>query len=401
MKILYHHRTLSKDGQDVHIQEMIAALTRRGHEVILVAPPASRSRATGSNDSSSRLRRLLPRAVAELLELGYSIPAYLRLLRAWRKHRPDILYERYNLHLLSGIWLKAHTGIPMLLEVNAPLRQERDGHGGLTWLALARWTERRIWRGSDALLPVTSVLAGHLKAADVPAERIHVIANGVDSRRFSAAPESDAMRRELGLEGRLILGFTGFVRPWHGLTRVVEAMAALRDRSDLHLLVVGDGPGRKELEDRAQVLGLTDRLTILGIVDRDKVGAYVATFDIALQPHVVAYASPLKLFEYMAMGRAIIAPDQANIREVLRHERDALLFDPNQPLSFQAAITRLCADPDLRKRLGEGAARRIGQGRFTWNDNAARVEEIAETLLDSARRGVAGPAQATLSTNDR
>jgi glycosyltransferase involved in cell wall biosynthesis len=380
---------------------MIAALSRRGHEVILVSPPAPRPQANESNQSSSRLRRLLPRAVAELLELGYSVPAYLRLLRAWRKHRPDILYERYNLHLLSGIWLRAHTGIPMILEVNAPLLHERDGYGGLSWLALARWTERRVWRHCDVLLPVTAVLAGHLRAAAVADERIHVIANGVDSRRFSAISGSQSMRGELGLDGKLVLGFTGFIRPWHGLTRVLEAMAALPDRPELHLLVVGDGPGRAELEERARVLGMTDRLTILGAVDREVVGSYVGIFDIALQPRVVAYASPLKLFEYMAMGRAIIAPNQPNIREVLRHERDALLFDPGDPLGIQAAIMRLCADPDLRVRLGKEAARRIGHGRFTWNENAAKVEGIAKNLLDTVERAAAVSARAALSTNDR
>jgi len=381
MKILYHHRTLSKDGQDVHIQAMVAALTRRGHEVILVGPRTPAARAKGADTDSSRLRKLLPRAVAELLELAYSIPAYLRLRQAWRKHRPDVLYERYNLLLLSGIWLRARTKLPLLLEVNSPICDERRANGGLSWPGLARWSEHRVWRKSDALLPVTAVMAGHLQRAKVPPDHIHVIPNGVHLHQIDMSPDGAPARRALGLEGKLILGFTGFIRPWHGLPRVVEAMAALRDRPDLHFVIVGDGPGREEIEERARRLGVAHRMSILGVVPQSLVGAYVAAFDIALQPHAVAYASPLKLFDYMGLGRAIIAPDQANIREVLQHDRDALLFDPADESSFHAAVARLSSDAVLRARLGAAAAARLVSGGYSWDQNAARVEAIALRLL--------------------
>ncbi len=381
LKILYHHRTLSKDGQDIHIQAMVAALTRRGHEVILVGPGTRAARPMRTEKDSSHLRKLLPRAVAELLELAYSIPAYLRLHRAWRDHRPDILYERYNLLLLSGIWLRARMKLPLLLEVNSPICDERRANGGLSWPRLARWSEHRVWRESDALLPVTAVMAGHLRQAEVAPEKIHVIANGVDHRQIDLTPDGAPVRQALGLEGKLILGFTGFIRSWHGLPRVVEAMASLRDRPDLHFLIVGDGPGRKEIEERAQRLGLASRLTILGVVPQPEVGAYVAAFDIALQPHAVAYASPLKLFDYMALGRAIIAPDQENIREVLQHDRDALLFHPADEASFRAALARLSADAVLRARLGAAAAARLVSGGYSWDQNAARVEAIALRLI--------------------
>ena len=401
MKILYHHRTLSQDGQDVHIQEMIAALRRRGHEVILVEPTKPRSSTSSTGGSSSRLRRLLPKRLSEILELAYSVPAYFRLLSAWRRHRPDILYERYNLFLLSGVWLKAQTGIPMLLEVNAPLYEERRTHGGLSWPKLARWTETKAWRRADALLPVTHVLASHLQNAGAPEDRIHVIANGVDAERFPPDIKGNAMRRELNLEKKLVLGFTGFIRPWHGLARVVEVIASLRERSDLHLLVVGDGPGRSEIEERARALGVAERVTIVGTVPRDRVASYVATFDIALQPHVVSYASPLKLFEYMALGRAIVAIDQPNIREVLSHDSDALLFDPRDPTAFPAAIARLCNDPDLRIRLGLEAARTIERRGFRWIDNAAKVEKIARGLIGPRHDQCILPRDPILSGTDR
>ncbi len=387
MKILYHHRTRSKDGQNVHIEELIAALRRRGHEVIVVAPPAMEAAEFGDDGGMiARLKTHLPKAFYELLEFGYGLVAYRRLKAAMRRHRPDVLYERYNLYLLSGVRLARRYRLPFLLEVNAPLLQERGKFGGLALPRLAAWTERTAWKAADYALPVTDCLADHLRAAGVAEERIRVIPNGINPRRFNAENDGMRIRRQLGLEGRIILGFTGFMRDWHGLERVIDVMAAAPNRADLHFLVVGDGPARAALETHAAACGMQDQLTVMGIVGRDEVADHVAAFDIALQPQVVEYASPLKLFEYMALGRAIVAPDQRNIREILTHEEDALLFDAADADGFAAAIRRLVGDEDLRRRLGKGAMATIEKRRLTWDANAERVEKLFASLLEQRGR---------------
>jgi glycosyltransferase involved in cell wall biosynthesis len=386
MRILYHHRTASRDGQDVHIGEMIAALKRRGHEVVVVAPPTvTQARFGEGGGLVAWLRRLLPRAVGEVLELAYSLSAFVQLWRAWKRHRPDVLYERYNLFLLAGVWLRRITGLPMLLEVNAPLAAERKRHGGLALRRLAAWCERLAWGSADAVLPVTRVLADAAAAAGVAERRLHVIGNGVDAARFAADGIRDAARRELGLEGRLVLGFSGFVRPWHGLEAALDAMARIPERPDLHLLVAGDGPARAALEDCARALGLGERLTVLGVVSRQRMPMVLAAVDVALQPSAVPYASPLKLFEYMAAGLAIVAPDQPNIREILSDGRDALLFPPGDAEAFRLAIRSLSADAELRRRLGRAARATIAERAYTWDANAARVEALARSLLSKGQ----------------
>lgn len=119
-------------------------------------------------------------------------------------------------------------------------------------------------------------------------------------------------------------------------------------------------------------------MTTLGLVPRDKISHYVSTFDVALQPSVVEYASPLKLFEYMALGRAIVAPDQDNIREVLTDGADAVLFDPDDTNAFTEAIVRMCRDDEMRQRLGRAAADLIADKEYTWAANARRVIELAQ-----------------------
>ncbi len=183
----------------------------------------------------------------------------------------------------------------------------------------------------------------------------------------------------------MVLGFVGFMRPWHGLDRVVDFIADAGPEAGLHLLLIGDGPARADLERQARARGVANQVTFTGVVARDRIIDHIAAFDIALQPDVVSYASPLKLFEYMALGRAIIAPDTANIREVIKQGENALLFDPAREDTFRAALARLCADAALRQTLGAAARHTIVQDGFTWARNAARVEHLARELLPENR----------------
>jgi glycosyltransferase involved in cell wall biosynthesis len=378
MRILYHHRTASKDGQAVHIDELIGALREQGHEVRVVGPGAARDGGMGAEVGwVQRLKTVLPRAVYELMELGYSLLAYRRLKAAAREFRPDAIYERYNLFLLAGLMLKRSTGLPLLLEVNGPLVRERSQFGGLSMRRLARWTEGTAWRGADFVLPVTRVLGGEIAAYGVPEERIVVIANGINRAHFAAAPGPAEARRGLGWPDALVLGFTGFIRDWHGVDRVVRWMASPRAPANARLLVVGDGPVREQLEGLARELSLGDRVRFTGVIPRADVPRHVAAFDIALQPAVVPWASPLKLFEYLALAKAIVAPSAPNIREVLVDGENALLFDPADPRGFEDSLTRLCVDAGLRARVARAAGESIERLGLTWGHNARRVVALA------------------------
>jgi len=392
MRILYHHRTASKDGQAVHIEEMIEALREQGHEVRVVSPGDADTSGQDSGRMGSdmgwvhQLKARMPKAVYELMELGYSLLAYRKLMAAARDFRPDVIYERYNLFLLSGLMASRRLGIPMLLEVNAPLVQERSLHsGGLALTGLARWAEGTAWRGADRVLPVTDVLADHVRACGVPDSRIQVIPNGINRAHFAEAPTPPEAKTRLGLQGRLVLGFTGFVRDWHGVDRIVDWMATPQAPAHTHLLVVGDGPVRTGLEQQARALGLGDRVSFTGVIHRDQVPAHVAAFDIALQPAVTAYASPLKLMEYLELGKAVVAPSTPNLREVLTDDHNALLFDESVPGALQQTLTRLCADEALRERLSKAAHETITRRDLTWAGNARRVVALAQVLTARPR----------------
>lgn len=386
MKILYHHRTASKDGQAVHIEEMIEALRAEGHEVCVVAPAVGEQGEMGGKVGwVHQLKAALPKALYELLELAYSLVAYRKLKAAAHDFKPDFIYERYNLFLLAGTMLKRKLGVPLLLEVNSPLVHERSQHsGGLGLPWLARWAESKAWRSADFVLPVTHVLAGYVKEYGVSEKNIAVIPNGINKSHFSEAPSAAVAKSRLGLKDKIVLGFTGFVRDWHGVDRIIDWMATPDAPSNTYLLVVGDGPVRHELEAKAARQGIGNRVSFTGVVHRNQVPEYVAAFDIALQPAVTSYASPLKLMEYLVLGKAIIAPATSNLLEILRDGENAALFDEVQPGSLQATLTRLCHDEELRNRLAKAARQTIDEQQLTWTGNAQRVVALAKSVISVA-----------------
>ena len=390
MKILYHHRTASRDGQAVHIEEMIEALRADGHEVRVVAPAVGDPSGEMGNKVSwvHRLKAALPNAIYELLELAYSLHAYRKLAAAAREFQPDAIYERYNLYLLAGSMLKKRLGIPLLLEVNSPLVYERSQHsGGLALPRLARWAERKAWHAADFVLPVTHVLAGYVKAYGVPDERIAVIPNGINKTHFAHAPDPDLAKARLSLQNELVLGFTGFVRDWHGVDRIIDWMATADAPKNAHLLVVGDGPVREALEAQARSLGIGNRVTFTGVVHRDAVPAYVAAFDIALQPAVTSYASPLKLMEYLVLGKAIVAPRTENLLEILTDGQNAAMFDDSAPGGLAEALTGLCRNHDLRHRLSTASRETIDRLQLTWAGNARRVVGLVNATTPRFKKG--------------
>jgi len=377
MKILYHHRIASKDGQYVHIEAITTELVKLGHELVMVAPSVAENNDFGSDGGwVSKVRQFMPKFISELLELAYSVLAFLKLSIAIMKHRPDVIYERYNLYLPAGIWAKKLFKLPLLLEVNSPLYLERDEYGGVALPRLAKWTERYAWQHADKVLPVSNVLASYVKAEGVPDDKIVVIPNGVNLDLFKP---KERKNRKPEFDNKLVVGFVGFCREWHKLDEVLITLNQHENKS-LFFLVVGDGPAIPELRKLAKELGFEDRFHVTGLVERDAMPFWLDQIDIALQSSVTPWASPLKMLEYMAKGLTILAPKAPNIEELITHEETALLFSPDDLQSFTATLNTLCGDEALCKTLGERAQKKIYENDMTWNGNARLIIKLFEQL---------------------
>src|SRR5947209_7279936 len=223
----------------------------------------------------------------------------------------------------------------------------------------------------------------------VKPDRVHVVPSGVDATLFQPGSTEPSSRARWGLGAGPILGFVGGLRRWHG----VEALPTLLERlvqryRGLRLVIVGDGPLRGELEHALKERGLTRSVVFTGSLPHEEVADLIRQFDVALAPYPrpehAFYFSPLKVFEYMACGIPVVAAGLGQIVEVVRDGETGLLYPPGELDALTVACDRLLADPALRQRLGQAAAKEV-HGLYTWDQNAARVVELARALI--ATRG--------------
>ena len=200
---------------------------------------------------------------------------------------------------------------------------------------------------------------------------------GVDREQFNPQVDGSAIRQRYGLEDRFVVGFLGWIRPWHGVDQLVDAVAQLaRQAPQMSLLIVGDGPALPGLREQVAAAGLGDRVHFSGPVKQADVPRHLAAMDVTVQPNVTDYASPIKLFEYLAMGKAVIAPDKPNIREVLEDGIDGLLFQPGDAVDMARALLSLYEDRELLRKFSDAAVSVVERRGYFWESNAASVLKL-------------------------
>jgi glycosyltransferase involved in cell wall biosynthesis len=378
MRIIYHHRTRGEDAQGIHIQALQDAWRKLGHEVIEVGLSRhtnGHARPSRASDSHSEGRGPLGSLVYEGLSLGYNLYGAGHLGRAIKQHHPALVYERYSLNLCAGALTSRRLGVPFVVEVNAPLVEEMARESGLIGRELARRLERVVLRSATKVVVVTDVLRRHFAAEGVDTSHFQVIHNGVDPALFHAGVDARPVRERYGLGDRTVIGFVGWVRQWHRLDLLLDAFAALPERERFAVLIVGDGPALPSLKARAHALGVAPLVHFAGAVKHRDIPPYVAAMDIAVLPSIPPYASPMKLFEYLAMGKAVVVPDQPNLREVVREGENAMFIPPDDNSGLARAVTALATNPELRQKLSRGALETITRGKYYWTENARRVLE--------------------------
>nr|HMQ55580.1 glycosyltransferase family 4 protein [Anaerolineae bacterium] len=276
-------------------------------------------------------------------------------------------------------------GLAGLLEVNAPLIEEQALHRGLVDRAGAEQVARRVFGAATALLPVSRGVAGYLEHYPEAQGKIHIVPNGIDPRRF---PENLPPARPPE-PGTFTVGFVGTLKPWHGLDDLLRAFSRLqRWNPHSRLLLVGDGPQRAELAAEIARLGLTKAVHFTGAIAPAEVPAWLAAMDVAVAPYPDLpgfYFSPLKLYEYMAAGRPVVASQIGQISEVIKNGLNGMLCPPGNAELLAAVLEMLSTKPDLRDRLGQAARQTVLQ-QYTW-------DAVATRLLDLAALAPAGVGQ--------
>jgi len=313
-------------------------------------------------------------------------------LRAVNARDVSLVYQRYSVHNFAGLRLARRLRIPFILEYNgSEVWMSRHWGRRLKYENLADTIELLNARAADLVVVVSRAMRDELIARGIGADRILVNPNGVDTDRYTPALDAAPIRRRYGLTGKTVVGFISTFQPWHGAEVLAEAFArligerpALRD--SVRLLMVGDGPRLPVLKQIVSAGGIDELVVFTGLVEQQHGPEHLAACDVLASPHVPNadgspfFGSPTKLFEYMAMGKAIVASDLDQIGDVLRHGETAWMVPPADVDALTAGMSRLIDDPVLRAKLGD-AARHEALSRYTWRIHVQRTLDALDARL--------------------
>jgi glycosyltransferase involved in cell wall biosynthesis len=399
MRILYVASGIpvpGKYGGSTHTLEVARGLMDRGHAVQVVA-------AHRAGWSGVRPFFCVESGIVEGVPVTYvNIPKILSFLgiahigRLVSRFRPDVLIERYYNFAGAGMFWAWRSGLPAVLEVNALIidppkvkkRRLDDLLGGpmRRWaLAQCRWADRII-------TPLHTTVP-----QEIPRERIVEIPWGANTQRFhpgiraEEAVEISALRGRLGLNSSAqVVIFVGSFRPWHGVAEFVEAgIRLLEQRPNVHFLLVGKGPLWPIVETRCRESGFNSQFHFTGSVPYKDVPLYLALADVGVAPfqprcHPALQSagffwSPLKVFEYMAMGLPVVTTEIAPLDRIVRQGQEGLLVPEGEVGRLAEAIATLLGDPRQSRAMGQRARQRVVE-RYGWDRHCERLEKVLEAV---------------------
>ncbi|MGH3467760.1 MAG: glycosyltransferase family 4 protein, partial [Thermocrispum sp.] len=315
-----------------------------------------------------------------------------------REHGASLIHSSsFYFNGLAGARAARTLGVPFIYEMRGLedlMKISRDA----AFAETARYRflteiENAACRDADVVFVITEALRREMVDRGVPQERLKVLPNGVHVDRFAPRERDTELAAELGLTGKTIIGYAGGLVDYEGLDLLLEAAAALKQqRSGFHVLIIGDGHHEHVLRGLSDERGLGDVVTFTGRVPHAQIGRYISLFDVAPFPRlplpVCELISPIKPFESMAMGKAVVSSSVAALTEIVDDGKTGLVFQKGSAEAFAAVLGRLLDSPELRATLGK-AAREWVLAERDWSQITAIVDETYRELLDR-KAGQAG-----------
>jgi glycosyltransferase involved in cell wall biosynthesis len=307
----------------------------------------------------------------------------------------DLIHERFNLLALGGAWASRKLGIPLVLEVNADLLEQRRFKGvqerGLRRL-FATWATRMCFGAAAQIVCISPRLKEHLRTKwGIDESKLAVLPCAADVEAFRPNYNSETVRKSLGLTTEPVLMWVGGFYPWHDLSLLLESFALiLQRRPDARLVLVGDGQTRSSVVEKVTKGRLRHAVIMTGAIAHSRVPEVLSIADVAVVPSAPVSASlggtgtPLKLFEYMAAGKAIVATDHEESAEVIEDGQTGMLVEAGNVHRFAETILALLNDPTERARLGQNARERAVE-QYSWERYTMRLEEVYLSVLGKAR----------------
>ncbi|MGE0385220.1 MAG: glycosyltransferase family 4 protein [Gammaproteobacteria bacterium] len=379
MRLLYSYTARFGEGSTVHIGEFVRAFGAHCGAVVensTVIPPFREDKSTWP------LRR---RIWARTVWARRNIDHLVRTWRAARKSSAEVLLFRFA---QDHTWFLATFVLsfvyPVVLEVNSIRSLEEPDAGGTANRVLDELTMRAVARS----FTVSEVLRAHMvNVRGFPADKIAVVENGVDIDSFKQLVSPDVAKARLGILGTFAVGFVGSLKRWHGVDALVNVAKKVVGRiPNVRFVIVGDGDARPALEAQVESAGLRAVFLFTGHVSHEKVVEVLGGMDVMTAPYKREslsrtgefYFSPLKIFEYMAMGKAVIASPFGQIKQLIEDGVSGRLIHIEDDETVAEELVRLYRDAEYRMRLGANARSRIEE-RYTWKINAEKVLSVCRS----------------------
>lgn len=322
----------------------------------------------------------------ELPDINFTSSMKPKILKLLDNIKVSFLYQRYSVHNYSGAQLARQLNIPLVLEYNgSEVWVRQNWSNGLKYKKLAEQIELLNLYCADVVVVVSKALKSELLSRGVAHDKILTNPNGVDPDIYSPQRVGSDLRSRFDFNNKIVLGFIGTFGPWHGTDILIRAYGLLLKHypeyiKTTRLLMIGDGKTMPMIKKEIRNLGIEKNVILTGTVPQEEGPKYLSACDILVSPHVPNpdgtpfFGSPTKLFEYMAMGKGIVASDMDQIGEVLEHDQTAWMVKPGDTESLMNGLKTMIDNPDTSKRLGE-AARREVVAKYTWKEHTRKIIE--------------------------
>ncbi|WP_133249843.1 glycosyltransferase [Brachybacterium endophyticum] len=311
------------------------------------------------------------------------------LLELAKQHRPSVIHAASNhWNGLTAVKTARKLGLPSIYEVRGLWEVTRGSRN-------PEWAQSNMFRfiarmESDAAKAATSVFAitealrGEMIDRGVDGDKIRVVPNGVDTTRFTPMARDTELAAKLGVSGKAVIGYVGSILDYEGIELLLEAAQQLnRSREDFHVLIVGDGAELERFQNIVEEQELDHVVTFTGRVPHEDVERYYSLIDITPFPRlplpVCEMVSPLKPFEAMAMGKAVVASNVAALEEIVTPGLNGYLHEKGSAESLIEQLSHLLDNQDLSRRIGEQARDWVVANR-DWTILAQQIAEVYDEL---------------------
>jgi glycosyltransferase involved in cell wall biosynthesis len=389
--------SLGAGGSVTHTKEFINAADGVGYGISVFAP-----------DPLTDYRLNVPVSVIEPSPLLYQLPQLASQLEytlrftlvVWRRIRatkPSLIYQRGSMNNMSGALLSVMLDVPLILECNNSLKWEAKNWQKSRFVLTENVCEGINFLVAFKVTVVSDILKRSLVAAGVPERKVIVNPNGVDPVRFSSDLDCPRLR-EAYPRARHFVGFIGIFGQWHGVLTLAAAVKhVISECPDVQFLIIGDGQLKARMIEILKADGVLDHVSFTGVVAHGEAPNYLSICDVLVSPHEDMedgspfFGSPTKIFEYMAMGKGIVASRVGQLGEILENGVNAILVEQKNPKALADGIVTLVREPELRTAIGRQAREKV-LTQFTWEQNFRRVVSQVEDSQRPAFPGVAASA---------